>query len=399
MNAFFASVEQQRQPHLRGKPVAVVPTLTERTCCIAVSYEARPFDVRTGDNVGEAVRRCPGLQLVEGKHEHYVAAHHKILEAVERVLPIERICSIDEVACRLAPADRTPRRAERVAAEVKRVVAEHAGEYLRCSVGIAPNRWLAKIASNLQKPDGLSILTRQHLPYRLHRLALDDLTGIGKRMRQRLAHRGVTSTRQLCSLSKPAMREVWGSVIGEHWWHWLRGDEVQETPTTRQTVGHSHVLPPKLRTREGSHAVAVRLLHKAAARLRKEGYAARRLELAVRFVGQAPSWKSRTSIGRTGDTPTLLKALAEAWPSCPTGPAPLQVAVTLSRLEPAECVTKPLFAEDQAACRAAQTMDAVNHALGPNKLYFASMHDTRESAPMRIAFTRIPDLATELGGT
>ena len=103
MNSFFASAEQHLQPALRGKPVAVVPTMTDRTCCIAVSYEARPYGIKTGTNVGEARRRCPGLRVVAGRHEDYVRIHHQIIAAVETVLPVTKVCSIDEMVCQLSP--------------------------------------------------------------------------------------------------------------------------------------------------------------------------------------------------------------------------------------------------------------------------------------------------------
>lgn len=398
MNAYFASVEQQRRPELRGKPVAVVPTMTDRTCCIAVSYEARPWGVKTGTNVGEARRRCPGLELVEGRHEHYIETHHAIIKAVETVLPVTKVCSIDEMVCQLAPQRRTSATAQEVAREVKRAIAEQVGPYLRCSVGLAPNRFLAKVASNLQKPDGLSLILREQLPQRLHTMQLTDLPGIGRNMERRLAHRGVTKVRQLCALSKPALIELWGSVVGGQWWHLLRGEEVDEQPIHRQTVGHSHVLPPKLRSDEGAWAVLVRLLHKAAARLRKMGCVARRLMVKIRYVGDWPSWCVKIPVNRCGDTPTLLKAMVTAWHARPPGGLPLQAAVTLTNIEPADQTPLPLFAEDRAAWQAAQTMDAVNLKLGANALYFASMHDTRDAAPMRVAFTRIPDVETEMGG-
>ncbi|MEN0111852.1 MAG: DNA polymerase, partial [Planctomycetota bacterium] len=107
MNAFFASAEQHLRPELRGRPVAVVPTQTDRTCCIAASYEARAWGVRTGTNVGDARRQCPDLILVKGRHEDYVRLHHQILAAVETVLPIGKVCSIDEMACPLSPPDRS----------------------------------------------------------------------------------------------------------------------------------------------------------------------------------------------------------------------------------------------------------------------------------------------------
>jgi hypothetical protein len=96
LNSYFASVEQELQPHLRGKPVAVVPLMADTTSCIAASYEAKAFGVKTGVKVGDAKRMCPGLQLVEARHKEYVDYHHRIIEAVERCVPVS--------ACGVYPA-------------------------------------------------------------------------------------------------------------------------------------------------------------------------------------------------------------------------------------------------------------------------------------------------------
>jgi len=396
MNSFFASAEQHLQPALRGQPVAVVPTMTDRTCCIAVSYEARPYGIKTGTNVGEARRRCPGLRLVEGRHEDYVRIHKQIIEAVETVLPVTKVCSIDEMVCQLSPQHREVGRATELAREVKQAIYDQVGECLRCSVGLATNRFLAKVASNMQKPDGLSVITREELPRRLYSLELSDFPGIGRNMRKRLESKGIRTTRQLCGISKRQMIETWQSVLGEQWWHQLRGDEVTEKATTRRTVGHSHVLPPKLRTDEGARGVMVRLLHKAAMRLRRLDYWAAQMVVSLRYTDGWPKWKETMYLGRCQDTPSLLKAFERAWANRPVGSRPLQASITLLDLTPGVCTTPSLFEEERRALFAAQAMDAANEKFGPHTLYFASMHETRNSAPMRIAFTNIPDIPAEM---
>jgi DNA polymerase IV len=392
MNAFFASAEQQLDPTLRGLPVAVVPVMSDSTCCIAASYEARRYGVRTGTNVGEARRMCPGLRLVEGRHEQYVALHHKIVGAVETVLPVDRVCSIDEMACRLSPPDRTAEGSRRVALAVKRAVARDVGEFLRMSIGLAPNPFLAKVASNLVKPDGLSTLSGEGLPESLYALALDDLPGIGPRMKRRLELMGVTSVERLCGLSLDTMRFVWKSVVGEVWWRQLRGEEVIAPPTKRRSVGHSHVLPPGLRSDEGAWSVLVRLLHKAAVRLRKLGCWARRIDVGVRFVGGG-KWHRWTKVTPCQDTPTLLRILRAEWERRPRfGVGPMKVSVTLSGLTVTASTTASLFAEDQRALGASRAMDAVNERFGATAVYLASMHNTRDAVPLRIAFTCIPEV-------
>jgi DNA polymerase-4 len=395
MNAYFASAEQQMQPSLRGKPVAVVPMKTDRTCCIAASYEARAYGVRTGTNVGEARRLCPGLRLVEGRHERYVELHHQIIAAVETVLPVEKVWSIDEVACRLSPQHRYPAPALLLAGEVKHAVATHVGPYMRCSVGLAPNRFLAKVAAGMQKPDGLTLIAPEDLPHRLYGLDLSDLPGIGRNMRRRLESNGVLTVRHLCGLSQDTLKAIWRSKVGEVWWRWLRGEDLPDPPTKRGSVGHSHVLPPKLRTDDGSRAVLVRLLHKAAARLRRLGYWAGRMDTRVSYLGEQSDWRVQLKLGGVQDTSTLLRAFDAAWRGRPSSGRPLKVSVTLYHLTADGNMTLPLFGDQQQAISASRVMDAVNAQLGPTALYFASMHSARQAAPLRIAFTNIPDVPIE----
>ncbi len=404
MNSYFASAEQHLQPALRGKPVVVVPTMTDRTCCIAVSYEARPYGIKTGTNVGEARRRCPGLRVVAGRHEDYVRIHHQIIAAVETVLPVTKVCSIDEMVCQLSPQHREVGRAVELAKEVKQAIYDQVGVSLRCSVGLATNRFLAKVASNMQKPDGLSVITREELPRRLYGLKLTDFPGIARNMQRRLESKGIRTTRQLCGLSRKQMIDAWQSVLGEQWWYRLRGDEVPDKPTTRRTVGHSHVLPPKLRNDEGARGVLVRLIHKAGMRLRRMDYWAARMVVVLRYTGDWPKWKETVYLGRCQDTPSLLKSFERAWEARPTGTTsiaegvglrPFQVAVTLFDLTPGVSTTPSLFVEERRALAAAQAMDAANERFGSNTIYFASMHETRNAAPMRVAFTNIPDVKTE----
>jgi DNA polymerase-4 len=395
MNSYFASVEQQFQPELRGRPVAVVPVMTDRTCCIAASYEARPFGIHTGTNVGEARQRCPQLKLVEARHELYIRTHERIMQAVETVLPVERVCSIDEMVCQISPQHRAVKAAVALAGDVKRAISRQVGPHLRCSIGLATNQFLAKVASNMQKPDGLTAITREDLPHKLYGLSLSDFPGIGRGMLVRLHRRGVGSVRQLCSLSREQMLEVWQSVLGEQWWRWLRGEECGHAPTQRRSVSHSHVLAPKFRNEHGARGVLVRLIHKAAARLRSLGYWARRMQVGLSYTKGCPKWKAATYLGRCQDTQSMLAAFEAVWSRQPIGGTPLQVSVVLWDLSADANTPLPLFAEEMRNLQAARAMDVINARLGPNSVYFASMHEARQQAPMRIAFTHIPDIAAE----
>jgi DNA polymerase IV len=400
MNAYFAAVEQQDNPALRGRPVAVIPTNAETTSCIAASYEAKKFGVRTGTPVWEARRLCPGLICVVGDHRRYVTVHHRILDAVESVLPIHHVMSIDEMTCRLMGAERAPERAREVALRIKEAIRRRAGECLTSSIGIAPNTLLAKVAADMKKPDGLTVIDQSDLPSALHGLKLQDFPGIGPRMARRLNLFGVFTVSQLCAMSERGMAEAWGSKVhGHRWYRLLRGEDVAETRSRRQTVSHSHVLPPDLRTAEGSYGVLVRLTHKAAARLRKINYWAGTVTVSVGFLDQEPAartgwtrwgWSAWRHLPHCQDTPNILRVVEMLWRERPAG-TPFQVGMVLSDLLPARSATPSLFEDDRKAAELSHAMDEVNREFGSSVVHFAAMHGLEDAAPNRIAFTQIPD--------
>ena len=393
MNAYFASVEQQLQPRLRGKPVAVVPMLAETTCCIAASYEAKRCNVRTGTLVAEARRRCPNLLVVQARPATYVQIHHRIIAAVETTLPVAEVCSIDEMYCRLMGVEKEPGRAVELARAIKGAIAERVGPYLRCSVGLAPNIFLAKTATNIEKPDGLVVLTKNDLPHKLYTLDLADLTGIGRKMLARCQRKGVFTVEQLCGLSKEQLTDIWKSIEGERWWLRLRGHSVPEPATHRRTVGHSHILPPQYRTDAGARAVLVRLIHKAAVRLRALDYWAGELRVSVRYMDRG-KWKDRAGLGFCRDTATILEAFAKMWEGRPPElreSRPLSVSMVLMKLVENRFAPHPLFPDEGRRLRLARTMDELNARFGRHTLYYGGMHQATESAPMRISFTNIPD--------
>ncbi|MGH8274839.1 MAG: Y-family DNA polymerase, partial [Gammaproteobacteria bacterium] len=272
-DAYFASVEQQLRPELRGRPVAVVPVMADTTCCIAASYPAKRYGIKTGTQVGEARRLCPDLALVEARHEAYVEYHHRLVRAVEQCIPVDEVASIDEMACTLTGSWREPARALAVARAVKRAVAE-VGEAIGCSIGIAPNRFLAKLASKMDKPDGLKIICAEELPDVLYGFELADVTGVGRRMRARLERAGIVSVEALCAASEAELRRIWRGIGGALMHRALRGAPVSVHASERASIGHSHVLPPDKRDAADARAVLHRLLQKAAWRLRDADYAA-----------------------------------------------------------------------------------------------------------------------------
>lgn len=384
LNAYFASVEQQMQPELRGKPVVVAPVLSDSSCAIAASYEAKAFGIQTGTKIGKARQMCPGLRVVVGRHSLYTLFHKRIVAAVNRVLPVEATLSVDEMYCRLLGEERSPARAMELARRIKRSIRERVGEVLTCSVGIAPNVFIAKTATDMQKPDGLVVITAEELPERLQSLPLTAFTGINRKMAARLAAGGIFSTDRLLAASPSELRNAFASVIGERWWYLLRGYELPDKPTKRRSLGHSHVLAPELRTEDGVRQVLLRLLHKAGARLRKEGLLTSKISVSV--FGKK-SWNAATRIPPCCDSATLTHRLVDLWLERDFE-GPVQVAVTFSELSPYESFTPSLFDRALERSQMAHAVDRLNAKFGKNSVFLAGIKGAEDSAPERVAFSK-----------
>ena len=412
LNSYFASVEQEARPELRGRPVGVVPMMADTTCCIAASYEAKAFGVKTGTIVADAKRMCPGIVLVEARHEIYVDYHHRVIEAVESCVPVTAVCSIDEMACQLIGRERPLRAALDLGLRVKERIRECAGANLRSSVGLATNRYLAKIASDMEKPDGLVALPLDILPEALHGLTLRDLPGIGARTEKRLNEKGIRTMDDLLALDREQAGDLWGSVWGERMWHWLRGEDFDHIEHEHQkSISHSHVLAPEMRNPEKAWAVAHKLLHKAAMRLRAAGLWASNIGVAIgfavprsenmpvsRFGVPARGWRSEIKLSECQDNQTLIAALRRLWESRPSGAQyehPYFIGVQLNNLVPDRLHTLALFdglEEEQSRTRLLATMDQLNDKYGMSTLAPAAMLTAYKAAPTRIAFNSIPDL-------
>ena len=407
-NSYFASVEQQTQPELRGRPVAVVPVETDSTCAIAASYEAKAFGVSTGTPIWKARQLCPDLICVLARHDLYVDFHHRAIAEIERHIPIAAVCSIDEMAARLLSNEAQPAVATAIAQSIKAGLKASLGEWMRVSIGIAPNRYLAKVAGEMQKPDGLTVLMPEDIIPRLcAELELTDLPGIGRNMERRLRCKGIHSLTDIYALDRRRMRWVWGSVWGERMWYLLRGYDLAEPETERRSIGHSHVLAPALRPPSQAIAVARRLTLKAASRLRRIGYLASRFHFSVRLE-EGTRLRMDLRCLPSQDSVTFLLLLRTAWQHLladrPTAVIK-KISVTLYRLSPTDHCQLDLFHDMQGASapqaletprnlRLSLAMDRLNHRFGRDTVLIGLLPSTgRGFSGTKIAFTRIPDLA------
>jgi len=402
-NSYFASVEQQLDPRLRGRPVAVVPVETDATSAIAASYEAKAFGVKTGTPIWQAKQMCPGLICVLAKHGKYVEFHQKILEEVEKHIPVTHVCSIDEVACRLMKNETSIERIKEIAAAIKKGLRENVGEYVKCSIGVAPNKYLAKIATDMKKPDGFTIIAAEDLPQKLYQLKLRDLPGIGRNNERRLHLAGIYDMETLCSLSAKRMRQAWGNIWGEKIHYFLKGIELPEEETNRSTVGHSHVMAPELREPAKARLVARRLTMKAASRLRRMGYHASHFHFSARLENGMRIEHSEECY-RAQDSLTFLKLLDHSWEALAPymkGERIKKVSMSLNRLTLADADQIDLFASlpdkemkrRERSEKMSRALDKINSKYGRDSVSIGMLpHQGRSFSGTKIAFTRIPDI-------
>ncbi len=412
LNSYFASVEQNEHPELRGRPVAVVPMMTDGTCAIAASYEAKAYGVKTGTKIYEAKQMCPNLICVLARHDIYTHYHLKVLEATNKHIPVTKKWSIDEFHCDLMGREKQPENAKRLAQNIKNQIYKDVGPVIKCSIGIAPNSFLAKVATDLQKPDGLVLLAPEDLPGRLLDLTLRDLPGINVRMEERLNKAKIFTLEDLWNTSPKQARSIWGSVGGEKFWYWLHGYDIPHIETNTCMVGHSRVLDPELRVPEKARLMTRRLLFKATMRLRRKGFHAGTISLGVRMV-DGRKWEGAARFPAAQDFFTFMGHLDDLWTSMTLeffGKTPDQmparitmkkVSVILHSLEADGTITDDLFNTEIAETRKMMTKrESLSNAIAEINKKFHNEAVSLGIVPKtlaghvgtKIAFSRIPDI-------
>lgn len=402
-DGFFASVEQQARPALRGQPVGVIPyNGGAKTCIIAVSREAKQQGVKNIMSVEEARRYCPNIILVPQSPDLYRRAHNALISEIDATLPIETVKSIDELCCRLdGEGKRDP---FAIAGRIKDRLLRNIGPYITCSIGIAANRQLAKMACKAGKwrghqyGNGLTVWRPEDMPAPLLRLDLSDIPGVGSSMKQRLMHAQIFTVEDLYKLEPKHMRKLWNSVTGERLWYALHGYEIVAQPTERGMIGHGRVLPPDARTLAEAHEIARLLTTKAARRLRRAGLYASGLWIWLSLRDK--TWKQIASLPSVNDDHAILSGLAAIWRKAelelPARGPIFRLGTTLYDLSPANSRQMDLFSNDDSIRKkweaATLAVDQLNARYGSTVISLGNWRPPEGgNAGGKISYTRIPE--------
>jgi DNA polymerase-4 len=405
LNSYFASVEQQLNPRLRGRPIAVVPMPTDGTCAIAASYEAKAYGIKTGTKIYEAKQMCPDLVCVLAQHDVYVKYHHLVIEEMARHTPINKVWSIDEMNSRLTLKHRTRTAAIDLGHRIKKGLRENVGECIKASIGIATNSFLAKTASDMQKPDGLVVLEGHVLPGPLLDLELTDLCGIGPNMEKRLNTAGIWTMKQLWETTPKQLRALWNSVEGEKFWYRLHGYDLPDpVEGDKVVIGHSRVLDADSRKPDVACDVARRLTTKACQRLRRYNLYANGFSLSVRTT-DGRRWGGECPVHPANDSLTFVRLTHRLWAQMMACVQPYEIkkiSMSLNGLQTTAQTTGDLFETMQPVLRRNEqrrsnalsaAMDEIARDFGPHAVHFGNQPQTVAGfVGTKIAFARVPDI-------
>ncbi len=402
-DGFFASVEQQADKNLRGKPVGIVPFEgTDRTSIIACSREAKLSGVKNVMGIKEARAICPDLVIVPQKPDLYRRAHNAIINTIETIIPIDAVKSIDELTCKIEPKYRsTP---EALAHNIKSKLYNDIGQFITCSIGMAANRQLAKIACKAGKKndgqqygDGLAVWHPQIMPEPLLKIPMEDIPGIGNRMKFRLLKANIFNTEILLNLQPKHMRKLWRSVTGERLWYALHGYEIEAGESERGMFGHGRVLPPDSRSLPKAHAIARLLITKAARRLRRENFYCAGIYLSLSI--QNDYWSHYSRLPVVNDDQAILSGLGDLWRIAENQLSKnekiFKVSVSLCNLSKADQRQLDMLLDDDSKRK---KWEAVNEAVDSlNSKYSGTIISLGDWKPPKgghtggkISYTRIP---------
>lgn len=285
MNAYFASIEQMSNPTLRGKPVVVGGPRGTRSVVAAASYEARKYGIKSAMSISEAVQKCPDLLIVSGDMDKYIDSSRKILKILMDYTDLVEVYSIDECFMDVTATEDYFGGAVEIAKQIKKRIRLQIG--INCSVGIAPNKLLSKLAAGMQKPDGLTQIKPEQIKGILKNLPAGELHGIGRKLVVHLADMGIKTAGQLGDYPRELLKKRFG-INGEIMHDMGNGiDHSKIIPYYDQpdnkSVGHSHTLDRNTRDAEVLGTVLLKLSEKVGRRLREQNFAGRTITLVVRY--------------------------------------------------------------------------------------------------------------------
>lgn len=388
LNSCFASVEQQANPLLRHKPLAVVHSDAPYGCILAPSVEAKLWGVKTGMTLAEGRERCPWLISRVADPPKYRQIHAQFAKLLDDYSDHVVSKSIDEFVLTL-PSCRgdlygRPCDLLGITTDIKSRIKAEIGDYLRVSIGLSTNQILAKLASGLHKPDGFDIIDSNNYLKIFESIDLQEFCGINVRNEARLNRVGIFTPLQFYQASRQTLHSAFESVLGDYWYSRLRGYEVDDVEFSTKSFGQSYVLPRPMSYEEWRPILA-KLISKAARRLRSAGYTASGVHLALRFGNHTHWHKGHKQDGSLYTDADLLAAALSLYNSFAPQQSVKKIAVTCFGLttdsSQLSCLTDLTKTKSLT-----QALDSLNNAWGEYTVSYGSFMGSQGHVRDAIAF-------------
>jgi len=370
MDGYFASVEQQANPALRGRPVGVTGRPTDRSIIVAASREAKSKGVRSGMPVWEARKSCPDLLLTPGNGSRYRETTKRFLSILETFTPCIEVFSIDEVFMDVTQSARRFGDPTVMARAIKAKFHQTLGECITATIGIASGKVFAKWIGTRHKPDGIAWLDEEEIPEMLETTPVGQICGIGHRMEARLVRLGIRTLAELGATSEALLKQEFGvtgcflKAVGSGY------DPNPVIPSRKiedaKSVGHSRSLRPELRAMDNALVILRGLCDRVARRLRRQSFVGRTVHCWYRNLELTGiGGKQATLPAPTDDGSTIYRTCLDILDSMPRRPnAVSKIGVTVRGLERRTQLPMTLLAEDRRKERLNGAIDQIRDRFG-----------------------------------
>ncbi len=381
-NSYYASLEQQAYPNLRGKPVGVAGKgRGERTVVVGASIEAKKLGVKTAMGAWEARKICPEIIIIPANYDRYSFVSKRIFSMLERFSPKVEVFSIDEAFVEL-PNNATWDDAVAIAQQMKRLIRKQIGEWVTCSIGISYGKTLAKLASELKKPDGLTVIRPEDFTAIAKITPIEELCGIGYRIGPRLNQMGVFTIAELGAIPKKMLIEAFGDFTGS-WLHNIGNGidnnlvhSFRDLPQEK-SISHNYTLPKDLSSMEDVKKAILLLSERVGVRLRKKNLVGRTVSVYLRFSDHTGWGERHTQKEYIFDGLQIYQATLPALEKLPYNKPVRFIGVCISELSQAVNITEPLFEIDRKYKGLIKAVDKINVRYGEFTVHRGALANIR----------------------
>jgi len=392
LNSCFATIEQQANPLLRNRPIAVAAYNSPRGCILAPSIEAKKMGVKTGMQVKEGKLLCPSLQILEPDPWKYRNIHVQLRDLISQYTTDFSPKSIDEFILNFEGFPSFKLGMTQIGQEIKAKIKKEIGEWLTVSIGIGPNRFLAKLAAGLKKPDGLEEINSQNFKEIYSKLSLVDLNGIKSASAIRLNNVGIYNLDDFYNAPVPKLQSAFQSIIGYYWYLRLRGWEIDDVDFGRKSFGNMYSLPITASEPEQLSPLLHKLVEKSSFRMRRAGYSARGVHVA--FLYRDHSFWHHGSVGHQQmfASNDIYKHAYKIMVASPYRKTVANISVSLFDLKKSDFSQLDLFNEITKKVNLSNAIDKIKEKWGDFIITPAMMLGTEDKVPDRVAFGNIKEL-------